>query len=605
MIALTSVPWRKPRHEVLLLALVAVTALAPVYAVNPQDTTRTCLSKAITHGEVRNDLCFFLGNDLSTRAGHNYSDKAPGLAIAELPIVAALGLPDRLHADAGLWLLRVLAVGSAFVACAFLVGRVTEGLVPGFGAVSLVTFALGTLMAPFAAANFDAVPSALLGFAAFLLAWRRKPFLAGLVGGAGILVEYQVGAVVAVLGVYVALTGLRPLLRYAAGVVPGVVLLGLYDWFAFGAPWHLSYDYIYDPAFREAQARGILGVAAPHLYGAFEVFIGTGGILVATPVLLAAAGGLVILARAHRAEAIVCAALTLFFVVGNIGYFLPYGGSPGPRFIIPALPFLALGLGYAFARLPRTVAVLAGISVAATTMMMLHWDQRPPRSMWAEISHVPAHPRSARFVTDLERTAWDWILPGRALGAIVVGLCALAALVVGIRSMPWEALRAARRTAGRRRTGLRFAAVAAAVYAIATADVLSVAGYPYGSVLYDLSVKVTGSLNAAWQGQEVDFQLLVKDSSNYQGYGPVKLTIALAPGMQLLGAPYYEHGSGCRGQTMITCNLGGLVHGESTPVRLGVRITAPYGPQVLSATVHAPPNYHGEHPATFPVAVNH
>jgi hypothetical protein len=601
VIALTSVPWRKPRHEVLLLVLVAVTAFAPIYSLNPQDTTRTCLSKAITHARLNNDLCFFYNDDFSTRAGHNYSDKAPGLAVLELPAEVALGLPEKLRADGRLWLLRLFVVGSSFVACAFLVGRVTEGLTPGFGAVSLVTFALGTLMAPFAAANFDAVPAALIGLGTFLLAWKRRPFLAGLAGGAGILVEYQVGAVVAVVGLYVALTGWRPLARFAAGVAPGVLLLGIYDRLAFGSPWHLSYDYIYNPNFRHAQSGGILGVGVPHAYGSFEVFAGTGGILVASPVLVAAGCGLVLFGRTHRAEAVVCAVLSALFVMADVGYFLPYGGSPGPRFIIPGLPFVALGLGYAFARAPRTVVVLAAVSVAITTMIMLHWDQLPPRPMWAEIAHVPAHAHTARFVTSLERTAWDWVLPGRVWGAIVVGVCALAALIVGITAMPWEALRAARR----RRSSLgmlRLAGVVLAVYAIGTAVVFSATGYPYGSVLYDLSVALTGTTHSAYQGQEVDFQLVVKDSSNYQGYGPIVLTIGLTPGMHLLGAPYYEHGSGCRGTTPIRCNLGGLAHGASTPVRLGVRITSPEG-QRLTAWVHAPPNYHLRHPATFDVAI--
>jgi hypothetical protein len=94
----------------------------------------------------------------------------------------------------------------------------------------------------------------------------------------------------------------------------------------------------------------------------------------------------------------------------------------------------------------------------------------------------------------------------------------------------------------------------------------------------------------------------VKDKSNYHGYGPVVLTVALSPGMKLLGAPYYEHGSGCRGSRTVTCNLGGLLPGESTPVRLGVRITSPE-PQSLSAQVQAPPNYRAEQPATWSVAI--
>src|SRR5437763_8369390 len=118
-----------------------------------------------------------------------------------------------------------------------MVGRVSEGLAPGLGAISLVTFSLGTLVAPFAAANFDHVPAAALGFGAFLLAWRRRPLAAGLAAGLGVAVEYEAALIAAVIACYVARQGVRALGRYAAGAVPGIALLGAYDWIAFGAPW--------------------------------------------------------------------------------------------------------------------------------------------------------------------------------------------------------------------------------------------------------------------------------------------------------------------------------------------------------------------------------
>src|SRR5919201_6305238 len=41
------------------------------------------------------------------------------------------------------------------------------------------------------------------------------------------------------------------------------------------------------------------------------------------------------------------------------GYFDPLGGlSPGPRYFVPALPFLALGLADAYGRWPRATALL-------------------------------------------------------------------------------------------------------------------------------------------------------------------------------------------------------------------------------------------------------
>ena len=91
--------------------------------------------------------------------------------------------------------------------------------------------------------------------------------------------------------------------------------------------------------------------------------------------LLAAAAGLVLLyRRGYRAEAAVCAVVTLVFVVFDMGYFAPYGGdSPGPRYLIPALPFLAIGLPLAYVRWPRLTVALAAVSITATVAVMLTW----------------------------------------------------------------------------------------------------------------------------------------------------------------------------------------------------------------------------------------
>jgi hypothetical protein len=60
----------------------------------------------------------------------------------------------------------------------------------------------------------------------------------------------------------------------------------------------------------------------------------------------------------------VIAAVAIVFFLYNAGYWLPFGGgSPGPRFMIPALPFLALGLATAYRRLPALTLVLAVPSV--------------------------------------------------------------------------------------------------------------------------------------------------------------------------------------------------------------------------------------------------
>jgi hypothetical protein len=577
----------KPRRELLLLTLVALTALTPLFTVNAQDNSRLCLSQALLHGRVSSDGCF--GLDVAVYHGHDYSDKAPGMSLVEVPLVLALRLPDArgLHGHPWrLWLLRVLAVGLPFLACAFLIGRVSEGLTPGYGSISLVTFALGTLVAPYAGINFDQIPAGVLGLSAFLLAWQRRPGLAGLVAGTAVVFEYQAGLIVVVLVVYVALAGGWPrgLGRYIAGLLPAALLLGAYDWAAFGAPWRLSYRYVAN-LYRTEQSSGFFGIGMPRGYGSYQVFAGDGGLLVVSPVVVAAAWGLVLLSRRYRPEALVCGAVTALFVFANCGYFLPYGGTPGPRFLVPALPFLALGLGPAFAWRPRLTTALALLSILTVTARLLIWGYQTPlrQGMWGEMARVPVQLGSSRFIRVLEHTVLTWVTPNLALGAaLVVGL-ALTTFVVAVRTIPREALGPGRersRSVGRRGRAL----VVAGACLLAAAEASVVFGFP--APPRDLSVSIQGSRDVALPGQEVDFTVWASDSSGYQGYGRVLLTIRLPPGVRLLGPPAYERGSGCTGKTTISCSLDNLSPAMSTPIRFGVEINE-FGNQTVTASLTA------------------
>ena len=443
-------------------------------------------------------------------------------------------------------------------------------------------------MGLFAAANFDQVPCAALGLGAFVLAWRRRPLLSGLLAGTAVVVEYQAGLILGIVALYVALDGRRAVARYIVGVLPGAALLSTYNWIAFGAPWHLSYKYVAN-VFRYDQATGFFGIGLPHLRASYEVFAGNGGLLVASPVLVAAAWGLVLLSREYRPEAAVCAAVTVVFVIVNCGYFLPYGGSPAPRFLIPALPFLALGLGPAFAWRPRLTGVLAAISVVSITGRMLVWTDDLRGTVLGELARVPVQLGSSRFVQHLVSTPLAWVVPGRAWGAAVVALCAIAALAVGLRAVPRGAVRAGRqrRPVGMRETSaLVKGLVVASVCLVVAAQASAVLGYPYGHFRGDLSTSIQGSSTTVSPGQEVDFVITAADSSRYQGYGGVVVTIRLASGMRLRGAPSYERGSGCKGTAVLTCFLDSLSPKMTTPLRFGVLITQA-GDQTLTASVSA------------------
>ena len=539
------------RRELALLALVAAAALLPLYVVTAQDQSRLCLTHALLHGRLSDDECLSSSIDKARYGGHLYSDKAPGMSALEAPSAAAVRLPPVDHdgfRSRRVWAVRVLSSGLGFLLAAFLVGRVAERLAPGYGPRALVAFGLGTLLAPLAAANFGHGTAGALALAGFVLAWQRRFGAAGVLAGAAAVVEYQAAAILLAVGAYAALRGAGAIARYAAGALPPLALLAAYDWAAFGAPWHLSYRYVVGQ-YAPDQANGFFGIGLPRAHSAYEVLVGNRGLLVASPVLAAAAAGLWLLARTHPAEAAVCAAVTLFFLVLELGYFLPYGGgSPGPRFLVPALPFLAVGLGPAFARAPRLVGSLAVASVVATTATTLVWSSNVElrNTIWGELARTLRQGRWSRF----SRSLTDTVVGGRTAWLVA----AAAAVAVALAFVP-----------PLRRRPVALAAATLAALA-AAAGVIRLATLPPA-----LHAQIEANRTAAAPGDEVDFAVTLQNRMHL-ALTNVRLTLALPPGVELLGRPYYERGSGCTGTTRLSCNLDFLEPGMSTLIRLGVRV---------------------------------
>ncbi|HEY4348077.1 MAG TPA: hypothetical protein VGM80_10855 [Gaiellaceae bacterium] len=437
-------PWARPRHELLLLALVSVATLAVMVPSGAQDISRLCLTRSLTHGHLSADSCLSAGSDRAEFGGNLYSDKAPALSFFGVPAQVILRLQSATvwpkPATRRLWLMRVWAGGIFLIGCALLVGRVAEGLAPGWGGGALVTFAAGTLAGSLAVASFDEVPAAAVGFAAFLLAWRGRPASAGLAAGLLPVVEYQAAFVVVALAAFAAVAGRRALGRYLLGVVPGVLLLGLYDRLAFGSPFHLSYRYV-GAQFAAQQASGFFGIHAPRLHAIRVVLVGDRGLLVDAPILVLAAAGLVLLwRRGYRPQAAICAAVTLGYLALEFGYFDPFGGdSPGPRFFAPALPFLAIGLGPAFARWRASASVLAVLGVVSSTAIALTWFGAANTalhyhwSVWRELALFPLHGASSQLARWAPKTMLGGLHIGPLGAMVAVFAAALAAIAIALR----------------------------------------------------------------------------------------------------------------------------------------------------------------------------
>jgi hypothetical protein len=428
------VPLRSYRGERLVVALIALAALAVVNSPAGA-VTRVALADALLEGRVTIDEYAEQTIDRARYNGHYYSDKAPGIsAVAAIPVgvldVADPGLVEprskRLWHPEGsfsLWAIRVLVGGFFFVLGVVLVGRVAEAVAPRAGPVGAVAYGLGTLAHPLAPTLFGHVPAGTLGLAGLLLAGRDtrlRLLAAGGCAGAAVLVEYQAALIAVALLIY-ALWRHGPLASVvvAAGGLPAVVLLGLYNTAAVGSPFRLSYEYV-DNVYAERQSQGFFGIGLPDPDALRMILVGERGLLLLTPILALAAGGLWLLAgQGFRREAAMAAGVMVAFFVVNAGYFLPYGGvSPGPRIFATCIPLLALGIGPAFARWPRTTWAASAFSVLAMTSASLCWSFSTETGLL-----IPSQ-------ETLAKTIWMALAGDRIDGALVTGVLALAALCV-------------------------------------------------------------------------------------------------------------------------------------------------------------------------------
>jgi hypothetical protein len=97
------------------------------------------------------------------------------------------------------------------------------------------------------------------------------------------------------------------------------------------------------------------------------------GLLTLTPVIaLGVAGTILLYRRGERIDALLIGVVCAAFLLLDTAYWLPVGGaSPGPRFLMPILPFLAVAMALSFERIPITTAVLGGVSIAGMTAVTI------------------------------------------------------------------------------------------------------------------------------------------------------------------------------------------------------------------------------------------
>jgi hypothetical protein len=404
------------------IACVTIAAGLVMQASGWAQISNFALVRALSDGTARIDPYHWETKDESWHRGHYYSVKSPLLPALSLPVYAVLqkagakrlayetakssrehgswrwrptSTPADLYGnnrirtyhvrgqiEANTPLIWVLALFGCVLpagALMLLLRRMGERLEPGYGTAAAVTLGLCTMVLPFSTLYFSHVLAALLGFAAFALLWRERDredggslplvALAGLLAGLAFASEYPLALGGAVLGLYAISRGnrLRRGLAYAGAAVLGALPLFAYNLWAFGSLTHLSYA----NAVKEqgvtghdvlgSNESGFFGIGLPSPKTALELLFSSKGLFTLAPVLLMGVLGVVLLhRRGRRAEAWTITGVALVYLVYNSGYWLPYGGgTPGPRFLMPLVPFLALPLVFAYRRFPVTTIALA------------------------------------------------------------------------------------------------------------------------------------------------------------------------------------------------------------------------------------------------------
>ncbi len=284
------------------------------------------------------------------------------------------------------WALTLIAAVIPGVLMLLAVRWAADRFVPGYGTAAAITLGLATIVMTFSAEFFSHVISAALAFAAFCVLMKERDgpprrwsmFAAGLLAGLAVTFEFQTGLVGVVL-IFYALARRSDRLRraalYATGAVLGAAPMLAFNTWAFGNPLKLAYsDAVAFPGrsghdVLGLNSDGFFGITIPRFDSASDLLFAGRGLLVLTPILVMAVIGVFMMRRKHRAEANTILAVALVYFIYNSGYWLPYGGgTPGPRFLIPALPFVAIGLAYAYKRLP---ALTLGLAIPSALFMVV------------------------------------------------------------------------------------------------------------------------------------------------------------------------------------------------------------------------------------------
>jgi len=184
----------------------------------------------------------------------------------------------------------------------------------------------------------------------------RPALLAGLLAGLAFCVDYAVALAGLVLFAYAGLS--RPdrraarALAFAAGAGPALLFLLFYNAVCFGSPFSTGFQFVLDPRYAGSYQSGLLGIQPPDPRAILGLtLLPKRGLAYLSPMLLLAAWGWFRQWRERRSEALL-PLLVALAIAGFASTAVDWqsGWSVGSRYLVPAIPFLMLGVAAALCR---------------------------------------------------------------------------------------------------------------------------------------------------------------------------------------------------------------------------------------------------------------
>ncbi len=335
--------------------------------------------------------------------GYYYSALAPGVPFFAFPFVALGFILDAQFTLYGnTMMLSELFVALTNAIASYLVYRIARMYFKESTSAFLAfAYAFSTITWPFATFFFQSDPSAMFDLLAAYFALRisrgedtriRMGVYCGLAISSAFLTDYVNAILAPIILVYLVMSlrqMKRPFVKWSIVFVfalcVGIAVIGLYNYLSFGQPF-VSSEQLY------LNSSTPLGDFSYPLYLGLvlNLFTPFRGLFFYSPILIVGAIGYwkMIREKSTRSQFLFLLALFLGILLPYSAWYGPTGGlSYGPRFIIPAIPFLLLPAGFVIEKVRANysyigIYVLYAVGVATNGIAALTSALGPSDAPW-------------------------------------------------------------------------------------------------------------------------------------------------------------------------------------------------------------------------------